>query len=305
MWAQFVGLIENILTQMHGALGSWGIAIILFTIMIKAFTWPLTSKQLKSSKAMQELQPKIKELQEKYKDDKEKLAQEQMKLFQETGVNPAMGCLPMLIQLPIFFALYQAILNLANNGFFEEGFLFLPTLACPGGTIDVCPTTQGVAWPLEVGNLLETWPYLILPIFTVITQFAVSKLMTPTVPSTSTNDDGEKKSEDPTQAMMKQMTTFMPLMIGFFALQFPAGLALYWATNNVLTYVQYWVLKQQENNAPKLAMATVAATNGSAVVILPEEEKPIEVEVEPQQIDLSKVQRDGKSRRKRRKKRRS
>jgi YidC/Oxa1 family membrane protein insertase len=301
MWGQFVGLIENILTQMHGALGSWGIAIILFTIIIKLLTWPLTSKQLKSSRAMQELQPKIKALQEKYKDDKEKIAQEQMKLFKEMGVNPAMGCLPMVIQLPIFFALYRAILNLATGGAFEESFLFLPTLACPGGALDVCPTTQGVSWPLAVENLLETWPYLILPIFTVVTQFAVSKLMTPTVPTTS--DDGEKKNEDPTQAMMKQMTTFMPLMIGFFALQFPAGLALYWATNNVLTYVQHWVLKQQDKGASKLSMGTVAATNG--MVLLSEEEDIIDVEVPLKEIDLSKVQRDGKSRRKRRKKRRS
>lgn len=298
IWAQFIGLIESILMQMHDVLGSWGFAIILFTIMIKLFTWPLTSKQLKSSKAMQELQPKIKALQEKYKDDKEKIAQEQMKLFQEMGVNPAMGCLPMLIQLPIFFALYRAILNLANNGSFTESFLFIPTLACPAGALDVCPTTQGVAWPLAVENLPETWPYLILPIFTVITQFAVSKLMTPTVPTTS--DDGEKKNEDPTQAMMKQMTTFMPLMIGFFALQFPAGLSLYWATNNVLTYVQHWILKQQENSAPSHTMSAVAATNG---VVVPSEEEIIDVEVPLKKIDLSKVQKDGKSRRKRRKKR--
>lgn len=299
MWGQFVGLIESILMQMHDVLGSWGFAIILFTIMIKLFTWPLTSKQLKSSKAMQELQPKIKALQETYKDDKEKLAQEQMKLFQEMGVNPAMGCLPMLIQLPIFFALYQAILNLANNGSFVESFLFLPTLACPGGTIDVCPTTQGVAWPLAVENLLETWPYLILPIFTVVTQFAVSKLMTPTPVTTS--GDGENKAEDPTQAMMKQMMTFMPLMIGFFALQFPAGLALYWATNNVLTYVQHWILKQQEKSTPALAISAVAASNG--VVMATEEEKIIDVEVPVKKMDLSKVKKDGKSRRKRRKKR--
>ena len=92
---------------------SWGWAIIIFTIAIKLVTLPLTFKQLQSAKAQQVMQPKLRELQEKYGKDKQKLSEEQMKLYKEAGINPLGGCLPLLIQMPILFALYQALYVLA------------------------------------------------------------------------------------------------------------------------------------------------------------------------------------------------
>jgi YidC/Oxa1 family membrane protein insertase len=126
------------------------------------------------------------------------------------------------------------------------------------------------------------WAYLVLPVLTVITQIAVSKLMTPTTPTT-------QNSDDPTQAVMKQMNTIMPVMFGFFALQFPAGLALYWVTNNVLTYIQYFVLNRAGATAP-MALAAVGA--GDAPVVI---ESQATIKETPVRLE------DGKPRRRRKK----
>lgn len=291
-WEQFVNLIESLLTFLHTGLGSWGAAIILFTVAIKLLTWPLTSKQLQSSKAMQELQPKIKALQEKYKDDKEKQTQETMKLYQEMGVNPLMGCLPMLIQFPIWIGLYRAILNLAEVGTLETPFLFLPSLACPGTSAELCGAAVGMAWPIDFASLGSTWPYLVLPLLTIVSQIGVSRLMSPTAAPTGQ----DKKEEDPTQAMMKQMTTIMPLMFGFFAIQFPSGLALYWVTNNMLTFVQYWFINQQKQNPP-MALATAAVADGPVIIDVEAKPKP-----KPKKVNSKKDKTDrGKANRKRKK----
>jgi YidC/Oxa1 family membrane protein insertase len=286
MWGAFVGLIESAIALFQGVVGNWGLAIILFTVLIKVITWPLTAKQLKSTKAMQEIQPRQKELQEKYKDDREALTRETMALYKEMGVNPAMGCLPMLVQFPIWIGLYQAILNLARDEQLTEGFLMIPSLACP--TTDVtetaCSLVNGLTWPLDFANLPQTWPYLILPVLTVVTQVAISRFMTPT-PSTPAGGE-----QDPTQAMMKQMTTFMPIMFGFFALQFPAGLALYWVTNNVLTGLQYGLMNRPGGET-SLALAAAGADGGTV----------IDVEAKPLEDEESKRQSNGKSRRKRKK----
>ena len=295
-WEQFVNVIESLLTFLYNGLGSWGAAIILFTVAIKALTWPLTSKQLESSKAMQELQPRMKELQEKYKDDKEKQTQETMKLYQEMGVNPLMGCLPMLIQFPIWIGLYRAILNLAEDKILETPFLFLPNLACPGTSAEICGAAIGMAWPLDFASLGSTWPYLVLPVLTIITQIGVSRLMSPTAPASKEKG----KEEDPTQAMMKQMTTIMPLMFGFFAIQFPAGLALYWVTNNMLTFVQYWFINQQKKNPP-MALATAAVADGPTVIDV-EVKKP---KPKAKKVNPKKDKTDGGKANRKRKKRRS
>jgi YidC/Oxa1 family membrane protein insertase len=232
---------------------------------------------------MQVLQPKMKALQEKYKDDKEAQTRETMKLYQEMGVNPMMGCFPMLIQFPIWIALYQAIINLANQGALKAGFLWLPTLACPSTDATVCPNTQGLSWLWDVANYSQTWPYFILPILTVVTQVAISRMMTPSAAPS-------KQSEDPTQAMMKQMNTFMPIMFGFFALQFPAGLALYWVTNNLLTGLQYFILNR-DHGSPSMTLAAAGADGGQV----------IEVEAKPKNLEESKGQSHVKPRRKRKK----
>lgn len=251
MWAGFVGLISSALELFHNALGSWGAAIILFTVTVKLVTWPLNAKQVQSARTTQLMQPRLKAIQEKYKNDKELQQQEMMKLYKEMGTSPLGGCLPLLIQMPIWFALYRAIISLANAGELGERFLVLPTLACPSSTFAQCSDMglSSMSWPLNVANLGATWPYLILPILTIVSQILLSRMMAPKAAAGAT--------DDPMQATMKQMNTIMPLMFGVFALQFPAGLALYWVTNNVLTGLQYFLLNRSPVPTPALAAATV------------------------------------------------
>lgn len=113
-----------VLQAIHGVVGSWGLAIILLTLLFRLLVWPLIHIQMKSMVGMQTIQPKLQELQKKYKDDREKLTQETMKMYQEAGVNPAGGCLPALIQMPIFIILWRVFINFE----FNEGFLWIPDL---------------------------------------------------------------------------------------------------------------------------------------------------------------------------------
>jgi YidC/Oxa1 family membrane protein insertase len=115
------------LQQLHGFIGNWGLSIILLTLIFRALVWPLINTQTKSMYAMQTLQPEIQALQKKYKDDQEKLTQETMKLYREKGVNPAGGCLPIFLQMPLFIILYNVFKNLE----FNEGFLWIPDLGQP------------------------------------------------------------------------------------------------------------------------------------------------------------------------------
>jgi len=240
LWNAFVQLLIDALVFLHGLVGSYGLAIIVFTLVVRLLTLPLTLKQIKSSKAMQELQPKIKELQRKYKDDKERQTQEMMRLYREAGVNPASGCLPILIQMPVWIALYRALFQMADQGILQEGWLWIPSLAEPRGLEWL---TNTASWgPQTIG-------YLILPVLTVVTQMVVQRMIAPTMSSSS--------QDDPSAAMMNQMNTIMPLMFGFFALQVPSGLALYWVTSNVFQIVQqYALMREHEKPLPQAAPAT-------------------------------------------------
>jgi len=256
-WSYVVDLVVYLITALHDVVGSWGFAIILFTILMKVLTFPLTSQQIRSSKAMAELQPRMKELQAKFKDDKEKQSQEMMKLYQELGVNPLSGCLPLLIQLPVWIALLNAISQLAAGGKMG-GFWFIPDLSCPAQANPLCGVAgAGPQWVLNFGALGETWPYLVLVILTVVTQILLTRVMTASRPATPQAANGKPTEQDATMQAMNQMNMIMPFMFGFFALTYPAGLSLYWVTNNVLTFAQYFVLNRMNNKeTPVLAGAT-------------------------------------------------
>lgn len=249
MWQAFVNLIASGLVFFNDMLVSVGIpfsfgfAIILFTVVIKALTFPLNQQQMKSTKAQQELQPKLKALQKKYANDKEKLAQEQMKMYKEAGVNPLGGCLPMLVQMPVWFALYQALYNLAgDNPALQEGFFWIPSLAGP-----VTSRTDGIGWLTNMidGAPAMGWPsaigYMVLPVLLVVSQLYMQRMMTPA-------------SNDPQQKAMGQAMMFMPFMFGYFALVVPSGLSLYWFTNNILSMAQqYYVNKMKVRDAEQIA----------------------------------------------------
>jgi len=247
IWQAFVGLIANSLTtfaDLIGGLGvpySFGFAIILFTLIIKLVTLPLTLQQLRASRAMQEMQPELQKLQKKYKGDREKLAQAQMELYKQAGVNPLGGSLPMLVQFPVWIALYRALFRLANEGVLNEGFLWIPSLAEPQGLDWLWPLPPSVGWVTAAA-------FMVLPILTVISQVRVQKMMTPPNP-------------DPQQASMNQMMMFMPFMFGFFALQVPQGLALYWVTSNLFSLIQQYFITGWGGLKP--TPATAGASAGS------------------------------------------
>ncbi len=210
------------------------LAIIVFTVLIRLLTFPLTAQQMRSSAAMQQLQPELKKLQERHKGDREKLAQEQMRMYREYGINPLGGCLPMVIQFPIFIALYQAIIHALANTPLQlidlSGRLLIP------GLDSVIPMNNiwlgmdlTVAPNLGAGSI---WG-IILPVLVVVTTWLQFKV---TMPPPAPSEDGKPNQA---AAMSQSMGTIMPLMYGFFALSFSVGLSIYFIASNVIGIVQY------------------------------------------------------------------
>ncbi len=268
MWNSFVSLIQNGLLLFNNIIDSVGIpysfgfAIILFTIVVKTLTYPLNVKQMKSAKATQELQPQIKELQKKYGDNREKLAQAQMGLYKEAGVNPLGGCLPMLVQMPIWIGLYRALFNLAaeNAQELEEGFFWIPSLTGPVKDVGMVGGEISWLWPIGGPDFLgwgEVMGYLILPVLLVVSQLAYQKMITPS-------------SDDPQQKMMAQMMMFMPFMFGYFSLIVPAGLTLYWFTNNILSMAQQYFINQM-----KVTVTEVVQKDTNSQTSTHKEDQPI------------------------------
>jgi YidC/Oxa1 family membrane protein insertase len=225
----------NVLLWIYSVIGSFGVAIILFTILVRLLTHPLTVQQLKGTQAMQEMQEskKWKDLQKKYKDDKQKLQEEQMKLYQEMGINPLGSCLPTLIQFPIIIGLYQAIIRALAVAPIQ--MIDLSKHVYP--FIDIAkllPIQNQFLWmDLSQPERLELFGIgiPILAVVVVATTFLQSRLMTP--PST-----GEGSGQQMTQAM----NIYMPLLMGYLALTFASGLALYFITTNLVTIGQYAVM---------------------------------------------------------------
>lgn len=150
--AYVAGLITQILEQLYTFTGNYGVAIILITFIIRLLIYPLTASQTRSMKEMQKLQPKIQQLQKKYKNDPERLNKETMELWRQHNINPLMGCLPILVQLPILYAFFAALRDYDFQG--NPSFLWIPDLASPD-------------------------PYYILPVLTAITTYMMSRATTP------------------------------------------------------------------------------------------------------------------------------
>lgn len=226
LWDLILNPFITVLLFLYQLLGqNMVISIVAFTVLVRLLTWPLTTQQQRSSKAMQEVQPKLKKLQEKYKGDREKLAQAQMDLYREHGVNPMGGCLPLLIQFPILIGLYQAIIQVLGATPLQLLDLSGRILA-PG--LDTLIPLQNHFWWL---NLAQPDPLYILPILVLVTTWLQQRLIMP--PSTS--DDGGGQAA----AMTRSMTTVMPVMFFFFSLSFASGLSIYFVVSNLIGIVQY------------------------------------------------------------------
>jgi YidC/Oxa1 family membrane protein insertase len=275
IWQAFVFWLAGILYRLAELLSSWGVAfywgwaIILFTLIVKLITFPLTLSQVRGMQAQKNLQPKIAELQKKYGKDRERLAQEQMRLYKEAGVNPLSGCLPLLIQMPILIGLYAALVTvgpLMEKAGVNAAFYWIPNLTYPSFSGEM----GGIGWIFSAWQTgfapMPGFPggesgyyvliaYLILPVLLIVTQFVMQKWMTPT------------PMGDSDQARMSQnMSLIMTLFFGWFTLQVPAGLTLYWVTSNLLQMLQQWMTTRFFMKQPAAPVA-VAAAGAAAVTI--------------------------------------
>jgi YidC/Oxa1 family membrane protein insertase len=215
----------NSLIVLYTYLGhNFGVTIIIFTVIIRLITLPLTLRQLRASKAMQSLAPKLQEIQRKYKDPQQR-SQEQMKLYKEHGVNP-LGCLgPMVIQFPIWIGLYQSIIQAL--AIVPERLLSLSQHLYPWSLVhEAVPLESRFLWL----NLGQPDPFPILPLLVGGSMWVQQKMMT-----TPTADPRS-------QSMNRMMQWMMPLMFAFLTLSFPSGLALYWVASNIVGIgMQYFV----------------------------------------------------------------
>ncbi len=235
----FVNPMTNVLVAMARLFGgNFGVAIIVFTLVMKVITWPLTSSQYKQSRAMQKIQPQMQELQKKYKGkDPKKLQSETMALYKEAGVNP-LGCIfPMLAQFPIWIALYQVI-RLSLGGSPES----LVTLSQRLYPINFVHTAVPYSSSFLFWDLGQSDGTLILPVLVALSMYVQQKLITPTPAA------GGSAQSQQQQQTAQMMTWMMPLMFGFWTLNVPAGLGLYWLVSNVSGVVlQYFYMGRQVN----------------------------------------------------------
>jgi YidC/Oxa1 family membrane protein insertase len=242
MWNTFIlSPMVNILIWIYNFFfHNFGLAIILFTIVIRLITYPLTASQLKSQKKMQELNSskKWQDIQKKYKDDKQKLSQEQMNIYKEMGINPLGSCLPLLIQFPIMIGLYQSItlamasapiqlLNLSRSI-----YSFIPAS-------HLIPLNSNFLW-MNLGLPEISSPHAlvlfgfavpIMTIIVVVTTYLQSKLMTPPP------NPGDQSAQ-----MSKMMNLYMPILMGWIAYSLASGLALYFIISNILGVAQYAIM---------------------------------------------------------------
>ncbi len=242
MWNTFIlSPMVNVLIWIYNLLfHNFGLAIVVFTILIRLITYPLTAQQLKSQQKMQEMQgsKKWQEIQKKYKDDKEKLAQEQMKIYQEMGINPLGSCLPLVIQFPIMIGLYQAItLAMASApvqllSLSRDLYSFIPAS-------HLIPLNSKFLW-MNLGMPETATPLFsilgqaipIITILVVVTTYLQSKLMTP--PAANPGDQAAQ--------MSKTMNLSMPVLMGVIAYSLASGLALYFIVSNLLGIAQYAIM---------------------------------------------------------------
>jgi YidC/Oxa1 family membrane protein insertase len=214
----FARPIFDLLVILFHAVGNFGVAIICLTLIVRLVMFPVAHKQFQSMAAMRKLQPKMKAIQERFKDDKQRQQQEIMKLYQAEKVNPAAGCLPILLQIPVFYALYKCLLVSVEMR--HQPFVgWIRDLSAPD------PLT-----PVNLFGLLHFTPPAmlaigVLPILVGATQFVSMKL--------------NPQPMDPAQA---QVFAIMPWFLVFIMAPFAAGLQLYWITNNLLTMAQQWHL---------------------------------------------------------------
>lgn len=245
--------------------GPLGFAIIGLTVAIRLILYPLMAAQLKSAKKMQNLKPHLDALSAKHKDNKQALQQAQLDLYKQHGVNPAAGCLPLLIQMPVLIALYNVFYQVLQNGNVTKvvaeinQVVYLPAFKITALDLSFFGISLGIK-PSQWQS--HGWWLLAIPLVTAALQYWQSKLMLPQTQPTvnskqlTVNSKDEKKSpadakatkgkEDTAMEMQKQMAMITPLMFGMFAYQFPLGLALYWNVFGLFGIMQQIAINKEK-----------------------------------------------------------
>jgi YidC/Oxa1 family membrane protein insertase len=223
------GAMGRVLAFFYSVIASYGVAIALLTVTVRIFLIPLTTKQVKSQQAMQRIQPELKRLQAKHKNDRQKLNEEMMKFYKENKVNPLAGCLPILLQAPLFIVLYRLILDLSH----DDGPKHIPSssklftsLVESGGEM--------VSWGIDLSKAASSvsgfgsaLPYYLLIAITVATGYFQQRQMTARLPKDSINQQ------------MQMIGKIFPIIIGFVSLTVPAGVVVYFIVSN------FWQIGQQ------------------------------------------------------------
>ena len=234
--------LANFILLLYAYLGqNTVVAIAILTLIINMATLPLNLTQQRSARKMQELQPEMEKLKKKYGKDQERLSQETMKLYKEKGINPAGGCLPLLIQMPIWFGLIGAIrycipstpLDLFH--FSQSIYGWLP------GVIGLVPL-QSTFLGMDLGqppNMIQWWSYA-LPLLVGLTSWLQQKLLAPSTPSSSTSSNSPPSQ---TEAMTKQMQIMMPLMFMVFTINYATGLSVYFIISSLIRIAQFYLIK--------------------------------------------------------------
>jgi len=262
-WQNYLDVFRNGLLFVHDSVDqplrdkgieqTWGVSIAIFTAFVRMCLLPLSYEQSKSAEYTKALKPYQDEIKQKFKDNKDMQNRAIAKLFEDSNVNPLNGCLLSLAQLPIFIGLYRSVTALAQEGRLSEPFLFIPSL---GGPVSP-PTYRGMEWltqgwtfdgiPTPQLGWETTLAFLIMPVVLVLGQAATMSLLTPPIDENATAE--EKETLEKSQRILK----FLPLMIGYFSLQVPAGLTIYWFTSNLFTTVQSLVIRAYyQLNPPKI-----------------------------------------------------
>ncbi len=240
IWNGASGLLLAVLEFLYGITNSFGLAIVLLTILIRLALYPLNQKQMVSMQQMQKIQPRLKVIQEKYGNDKEKMNQETMRLYKENKVNPAAGCLPLLVQLPILILLFNVLrtYDFADTSFF--------------GVLLGSSTTAGLAQAVGVPVDPTTGTYGIMAVLTGIMSnpgglsniglYGGNLLLLIAI---SFLTWAQQKLSGNSNPQLEMMNTIMPFFMGFICLSMPGGVMLYWGLSSLMGVVQqYFVMKK-------------------------------------------------------------
>ena len=256
---------------------AWGLSIVLLTVVMRLLLVPLFVKQMNTQRKMQEVQPKIKKLQERYKHDKERLQRESMKLYQESGTNPIMGCLPLLLQMPIFFSLFNVLRNVAEGnarfGFDEqlveqarEAQIFAAPIAAQFNSSEEELLALGSSDPIMAKIII---------VIACVTMGATTFLTM----RQSINRSMAQQPDNPMMQTQKIMMYMAPLF-GLFGLMMPVGVLVYWVTTNVWTMGQQNILYR---NQPQPGEESKAKENGGSAKGMLGRKKAAEPQPEPKE----------------------